>query len=160
MGLHFFIVSLAWSCDVEDVCDVNNNWSCDETNFKLLLRKKISKNKAKISVRFQGPPKNVFVSLACNVMKQTLSYYALNVSYISKRFCWYNIFHLFEIVGNLTKTRLKSSLEKYLFEIKYIFKSNSKFVSSHFQANKTFRPMAKRFLVNGHWPKWARTPPH
>ena len=40
MGLHFFIVSLAWSCD--------------ETNFKLLLRKKIFKKKVKISVRFQG----------------------------------------------------------------------------------------------------------
>ena len=36
----FFIVSLAWSCD--------------ETNFKLLLRKTIFKKKVKISVRFQG----------------------------------------------------------------------------------------------------------
>ena len=87
----FFIVSLAWSCD--------------ETNLQLLLRKKMFK---KISVRFLGlshftPLKNVFVSLACNVMKQTLSYYALYVSYISKRFCFYNIVHLFEIVGNPTK---------------------------------------------------------
>ena len=71
-------------------------------------------------------------------MKQTLSYYALYVSYTSKRFCCYNIVHLFEIVGNPTKTRLKSSLEKYLFEKKF-FKSNSKFVSSHFQANKTIK---------------------
>ena len=59
-----------------------------------------------------------YLLLACNVMKQTLSYLALYVSYISKRFCCYNIFHLFEIVGNLTKTRLKSSLEKYIFEKK------------------------------------------
>ena len=35
-----FIVSLAWTCD--------------ETNFKLLLRKKVFKKKVKISVRFQG----------------------------------------------------------------------------------------------------------
>ena len=55
-------------------------------------------------------------------MKQTLSYYALYVSYISKRLCCYNIVHLFEIVGNPTKTRLKSSLEKYLFEKKKISK--------------------------------------
>ena len=128
----FFIVSLAWSCD--------------ETNFKLLLRKKISKKSedfSQISGTWKNftPPKNVFVSLACNVMKQTLSYYALYVSYISKRFCCYNIFHLFEKVGNLTKTRLKSSLEKYLFEKKIFFKSNSKFVSSHCQANKTIKKL-------------------
>ena len=70
-------------------------------------------------------------------MKQTLSYHAMYVSYNSKRFCCYNIFHLFEIVGNLTKTRLKSSLEKYI--LKKILKSNLKFVSSHFQANKTIK---------------------
>ena len=57
----------------------------------------------KISVRFQGL-KNIFlVLLACNVMKQTLSYPALYESYISKRLCCYNIFHLFKIVGNLTE---------------------------------------------------------
>ena len=32
-----------------------------------------------------------------------------------------NILHLFEIVGNLTKTRLKYSLEKYVFEKKVCF---------------------------------------
>ena len=37
------------------------------------------------------------------------------------------------------KTRLKSSLEKYIFEKHFFFKSNSKFVSSHFQANKTIK---------------------
>ena len=71
----------------------------------------------------------------CNVMKQTLSYHALYVSYISKRFCCYNIFHLFEIVGNLTKTRLK----------KIILKSNSKFVLSHFQANQTIKKVRPIF---------------
>ena len=88
----FFIVSLAWACD--------------ETNFKLLLRNKYFKKKVKISVRFKGlrktPPKFFFVLLACNVMKQTLGYHTLYVSYISKRFCCYNIFHIFKIVGNLT----------------------------------------------------------
>ena len=70
----FLIVSLAWSCD--------------ETNFKLLLRKKIFKKKVKILVRFQGlrkvslRQKNVFVSLACNVMKQTLSYYPYYALYV------------------------------------------------------------------------------
>ena len=46
---------------------------------------------------------NVLVFLACNVMKQALSYPVLYVSYISKRFCCNNIFHLFKIVGNLTE---------------------------------------------------------
>ena len=88
------------------------------------------------------------ISLRQKKLKQTLSYlyHALYVSYVSKRFFCYNVFHLFEIVGNLTKTtyrRLKSSLEKYIFEkykiLKKILKSNSKFVSSLFQANKTIK---------------------
>ena len=87
----FFIVSLAWACD--------------ETNFKLLLRKKIFKKKSEAFSQISGtwknvtPPKNVFVLLSCNVMKQTLSWSPLSyhaLYYISKRFCCYNIFHLFE----------------------------------------------------------------
>ena len=52
---------------------------------------------------------------------------------------------------------------------KKMLKTNLKFVSSHFQANKTIkklghfwpscRAMAKRFLVNGHGRKWPWTSP-
>ena len=107
--------------------------SCDERNFKLLLRKKIFKKKVKILVKFQGlrkvslRQKNVFVSLACNVMKQTLSYYALYVITCKRLGCVHHR-SLHQIFTG------KISFWKNKF-----FKSNSKFVSSHFQANKTIK---------------------
>ena len=56
------------------------------------------------------------------------------VNYISKRFCCYNIVHLFKIVEDLTEM----FTGKIYFGKKNL-KSNLKFVLSHFQANKKIK---------------------